>query len=154
MVSAEEKKLKLSDFARVLGIYYLLIIFDEMISPASDYFMVLCVFYIVIRWLDLLEEGEKSYVPYGLLCIMGVCVVTFKLSGALILLLTLKPAVQMIREKRGKEILLYMGAGVLTLLPFLIRNVILSGWLLYPFTFVDLFDVRNCIAAIANEFKE
>ena len=136
-----EKKLKLSDFARVLGIYYLLIIFDEMISPASDYFMVLCVFYIVIRWLDLLEEGEKSYVPYGLLCIMGVCVVTFKLSGALILLLTLKPAVQMIREKRGKEILLYMGAGVLTLLPFLIRNVILSGWLLYPFTFVDLFDV-------------
>ena len=96
-----EKKLKLSDFARVLGIYYLLIIFDEMISPASDYFMVLCVFYIVIRWLDLLEEGEKSYVPYGLLCIMGVCVVTFKLSGALILLLTLKPAVQMIREKRG-----------------------------------------------------
>lgn len=136
-----EKKLKLSDFARVLGLYYLLIIFDEMISPASDYFMVLCVFYIVIRWLDLLEEGEKSYVPYGLLCIMGVCVVTFKLSGALILLLTLKPAVQMIREKRGKEILLYMGAGVLTLLPFLIRNVILSGWLLYPFTFVDLFDV-------------
>lgn len=138
--TGREKKLRLSDFARVMGIYYLLMIFDEMVSPASDYFMVLCVFYIVIRWLDLLEKGEKSYVPYGLLCIMGVCVVTIKLSGALILLLTVKPAIQMIKEKRGKEICLFTGAGFLTGLPFLIRNVILSGWLLYPFTFIDLFD--------------
>lgn len=136
-----EKKLKLSDFARVFAIYYLLMIFDEMISPASDYFMVLCVFYIVTRWLDLLERDEKSYVPYGLLCIMGVCVVTFKLSGALILLLTVKPAIQMIREKKGKEIFLFTGAGIVTLVPFLVRNVILSGWLLYPFTFIDLFDL-------------
>lgn len=136
-----EKRLLLSDFARVMGIYYLLMVYDEMISPASDYFMVFCVFYIVIRWLDLLEKGEKSYVPYGLLCVMGVCVVTFKLSGALVLLLTIKPAAQMIKERRGKEISLFLGAGVLTALPFLIRNVILSGWLLYPFTFIDLFDL-------------
>ena len=136
-----EKRQLLSDFAHVMGIYYLLLIFDEMISPASDYFMVLCVIYIVIRWLDLLEKGEKSYVPYGLLCVMGVCVVTIKLSGALILLLTIKPAIQMIKDKRGKEIGLFMGAGVLTVLPFLVRNVILSGWLLYPFTFIDLFDL-------------
>ncbi|MCI8898486.1 MAG: hypothetical protein HFI61_11875, partial [Lachnospiraceae bacterium] len=33
-----------SDFARVMGIYYLVNIFDEMISPASDYFMVLLAF--------------------------------------------------------------------------------------------------------------
>ena len=42
-------RLRVSDFARVMGIYYLVIIFDEMISPASDYFMVLLAFYIVIR---------------------------------------------------------------------------------------------------------
>lgn len=131
---------RLSDFARIMGIYYLMIIFDEIVSPASDYFMVLSVFFLVIRWLDLIEKKEKCYLPYALLCVMGVWIVTLKLSGALILLLTVKPAVQMIKEKRGKEIILFTGAGLLTAIPFLIRNVILSGWLLYPFTFIDLFD--------------
>lgn len=130
---------RLSDLVRVMGIYYLLIIFDEMVSPASDYFMVLSVFFLVIRWLDLLERNEDSYLPYGLLCVFAVFTVTVKLSGALILLLTLKPAVMMIKEKRGKETALFLGLGFLTALPFFIRNVILSGWLVYPFTFIDLF---------------
>lgn len=129
----------LSDLVRVMGVYYLLNIFDEMVSPASDYFMVLCVFFIVIRWLDLLERKEADWLPYALLCLLGVFTVTVKLSGALILLLALKPAVRMIKEKKGREIALFLGLGVFTALPFLIRNVILSGWLVYPFTAVDLF---------------
>lgn len=133
------KKPQLSDFARLTAIYYLLIIFDEMVSPASDYFMVLLVFFIVIRWLDLMEREEKLYLPYALLCVLGVVVLTVKLSGALILLLTLKPAFMMIKEKRVKEIFLFLGLGILTVLPFLVRNVILSGWLVYPFTALDFF---------------
>lgn len=133
------KRPQLSDFARLTAIYYLLIIFDEMVSPASDYFMVLLVFFIVIRWLDLIERGERLYLPYALLCVLGVVVLTVKLSGVLILLLTLKPAFMMIKEKRVKEIFLFLGLGILTVLPFLVRNVILSGWLVYPFTALDLF---------------
>lgn len=133
------RKPLLSDLARIIGIYYLLIIFDEMVSPASDYFMVLLVFFIVIRWLELVERKETCYLPYGLLCLLCVVVLTVKLSGALILLLVLKPAVMMIREKRTKEIIRFLGLGIFTVAPFLIRNVILSGWLIYPFTFIDLF---------------
>lgn len=135
------KKPMLSDFARIMAAYYLLNIFDEMISPASDYFMVLLVFFIVIRWLELLEREERSYLSYALLCLMCVLVVSVKLSGALILLLVLKPAVQMIKEKRGREIVKFLLLGLFTIAPFLIRNVILSGWLVYPFTAIDLFDV-------------
>ncbi|MCM1261817.1 MAG: hypothetical protein NC313_03775 [Butyrivibrio sp.] len=135
------KKPCLSDFARIMGLYYLLIIFDEMISPASDYFMVLSVFYIIIRWLDLLENNEKAYIPYALLCLMGVSVVTIKLSGAMILLLTLKPLCRMIKEKKGKQIALFISAGFIVAVPFFIRNVILSGWLVYPLTFIDIFNV-------------
>lgn len=131
----------LSDFVRLMGIYYLLQIFDEMVSPASDYFMVLLVFYIIIRWLELLEKREASYLPYGLLCLLCITVLTVKLSGALILLLVLKPAVMMLKEKRVKEIMVFLGTGIIMVLPFLIRNVLLSGWLVYPFTFIDLFDV-------------
>ncbi len=35
----------------------------------------------------------------------------------------------------------YLGLGILTALPFFIRNVVISGWLVYPFTQIDLFDV-------------
>lgn len=135
------KKPGLSDFVKLMGIYYLLMIFDEMVSPASDYFMVLLVFYIVIRWLELLEIKEASYLPYALLCLLSITVLTIKLSGALILLLTLKPAFMLIKEKKGKDILFFLLTGFIMVLPFLIRNVILSGYLVYPFTAVDLFDL-------------
>lgn len=133
------KRPRLSDFARLTAVYYLLIIFDEMVSPASDYFMVLLVFFIIIRWLELIERKETLYLPYALLSVLGVVVLTVKLSGALILLLVLKPAFMMIKEKRGKEIFRFLGMGILTVLPFLVRNVILSGWLFYPFTAFDFF---------------
>lgn len=129
----------LSDFARIMGLYYLLNIFDEMVSPASDYFMVLLVFFVVIRWLELAEEKEMSWMPYALLSVFCVIIFTVKLSGALILLLVLKPAFMMIKEKKIKEILKFLGLGILAVIPFLVRNVILSGWLIYPFTSIDLF---------------
>lgn len=134
-------RLHAGDFARVMCVYYLVNIFDEMISPASDYFMVLLAFYIVIRFLDLLESGERTILPYGLLCVLGVFLMTVKLSAALILLLTLCPATRLLRERKWKETGVYLGLGMATALPFFIRNVLLSGWLVYPFTQIDLFSV-------------
>lgn len=134
-------RLRTSDFARVMCVYYLVNIFDEMISPASDYFMVLVAFYIVIRWLDLVERGERTILPYGLLCVLGVFLMTVKLSAALILLLTVYPACRLLREKRWGETGVYLGLGIVTALPFFIRNVVISGWLVYPFTQIDWFDV-------------
>ncbi|MCM1089199.1 MAG: hypothetical protein NC419_13670 [Muribaculaceae bacterium] len=135
------KYLKPSDFARVAGIYYLLIIYDEMVSPASDYFMVLTAFYLIIRWMDLLEEGQKEIFPFAMLCVLGVYLMTIKLSAACILLLVLKPALWLLREKRWKEISMYLLIGIVTGAPFLIRNVLISGWLVYPFTSIDFFPV-------------
>lgn len=134
-------RLRTSDFARVMCVYYLVNIFDEMISPASDYFMVLLAFYIVIRFLELLESGERTILPYGLLCVLGVFLMTVKLSAAFVLLLTIYPAVRLLREKRWGETGVYLGLGLTAALPFFIRNVVISGWLVYPFTQIDLFDV-------------
>lgn len=139
--SLREGKLRAGDFARVMCVYYLVNIFDEMISPASDYFMVLIAFYIVITWLSLAERGEKEIFPYALLCVLSVFLLTVKLSAALILLLTIYPACRLVKEKRWGESGAYLALGFLTALPFFIRNVILSGWLVYPFTSIDLFDV-------------
>ncbi|MCM1121735.1 MAG: hypothetical protein NC416_04050 [Eubacterium sp.] len=135
------RRLRVSDFARVMGIYYLVIIFDEMVSPASDYFMVLIAFYIVIRWLELLEKKTGEIMPYAMLCVLGVFLMTVKLSAALVLLLVIYPAYYLLRQKRWKEIAGYLLLGIVTALPFFVRNVMLSGWLVYPFTQMDLLHV-------------
>lgn len=141
ILAVRRKKLLLSDFARIMAIYYLLMVFDEMVSPASDYFMVLTVFYLVIRWLELLEREEKSFVPYGLLCLLGVHVMGIKLSAALILILVIKPAAMLLRDKNWRGIISFLLLGAVIIMPYLIRNIIISGWLVYPFTFPDLFAV-------------
>ncbi len=135
------RRLRTSDYARVMAVYYLVNIFDEMISPASDYFMVLLAFYLVIRWLDLLEKRIADEEPYALLCVLGVFLMTVKLSAALILLLTWKPASSLIRQKKWGKTAKYLGLGIATAAPYFLRNVVLSGWLVYPFTAVDLFSV-------------
>lgn len=150
------KKVLLSDLVRITAAYYLMNIFDEMISPASDYFMVLIFFYLIIRWLDLLEREERSYIPFGLLCLLGVFLLTVKLSAVLILLLAVKPVLMMLRQKSFGAMAGFMGLGLLTSLPYLLRNRILSGWLLYPSTFPDLFHVDWKIpkGAAAYDFRE
>lgn len=135
------KRLFLSDIARMMGIYYLLIIFDEIISPASDYFMVLTVFYIVIRYLDLAEREEKSWFPFALLSLLCVYTMSIKLSAALIVLLTVKPAVMLIKERNLRGIFCFTGLGILMIAPYFIRNVVISGWMVYPFTSIDFFQV-------------
>lgn len=137
----KRKKLLVSDFARVGAFYYVTIIFREMMSPASDYFTMLLIFYIIVRWLDLLESREKSTVPYGLLCVAAVFAITVKVSAGIILLLVWKPAYMLIKEKRWKEIVVFLGLGLLTAVPFFARNVIISGFLVYPYTNLDFFAV-------------
>lgn len=126
----------------LVAIYYLTTIFDQMISPESDYFMTLIVLFILIKWCELIGKAEKDVTPYALLCVMGVLAVTYKLSATMILLLTIKPAVMLIKNRKVKAIFAYLGAGIVTVLPYLARNVILSGWLVYPFSGIDLFNVK------------
>lgn len=135
------RRVAVSDFLRCGAVYYLTVLYGEMVSPATDYFAMLLVFYILIAWLDLTERGEREAEPYALLCLLTVAAVTVKLSTAALLLLVCKPAAMLIGNRQWKKILFYIGLGVLTALPWLIRNVLISGWLVYPFTFIDLFCV-------------
>lgn len=152
MGSWKEKRFRLSDFARIAAIYYLTMICDEVVSPASDYVIMCTIFYLVIEWLSALEaskEEKESIVPYALLCVGGVFAVSLKLTAGLILILVIKPAYMLIREKRWKEIALYIGMGIVVIAPWLVRTVLISGYLLYPFPALDLFDVDWKISAAA-----
>lgn len=139
------KKMLLSDYARVGAIYYLTTIYDEIIAPSSDYAVMCVIFFIVVKWLTLLESGDGQVkdrtAPYALLCVAGVYALTLKLSAGLILLLTVKPACMLLREKRWKETGIYIAMGLLVAVPWMTRTVLITGWLLYPFAGLDLFQV-------------
>ena len=79
--------------------------------------------------------------PYGLLSLYLVYAATVKLSAAVLLVMALYPALRLLKEKKWKQTALFIVLGVGIALPYLIRNVIISGWLFYPFTFFDWFDV-------------
>ena len=148
----KRKKAEVSDFVILVAIYYLTTIYNQMISPESDYFMNIVVLFILIRWCRLIEAKDGSTTPYALLCVLGVYAVTLKLSAAMLLLLVCKPAVMLIQRRDGRGISRYLSLGIITVLPYLIRNVILSGWLVYPFPAVDLFQVDWKIPAGAARF--
>ncbi len=133
----------LSDFVRFIAIYYLFTIFDEIVSPASDYFMATMVLYIVIHWLDLYAAHERAFLPHALLAVCAVYVTTIKLSAAPLVLLAIYPIARIIRRKKKeavKPIALCVLFCIFIALPYFIRNVVMTGWLVYPFTGVDLFN--------------
>ena len=139
----QRKKMLLSDFARVAAAYYLTLIWDEVVAPSPDYFVMCILFFIAIKWLTQLEASENSdnIAPYSLLCVLGAYALTLKLAAGLILVLLLKPAFILLKKKRWKDIAVYMVLGLLTTVPWMTRTVFISGWLFYPFAALDLFSV-------------
>jgi hypothetical protein len=135
------RKRHVTDFCALGILFYALVNFVGFVSPASDYATMFFATYLVARWAEESESEENNITSFSLLSVLAVFTVSLKLSAALLVLLAIYPAVYLIKEKRGKEIALYIVLGLVTILPFLIRNVIISGWLLYPFPAIDLFNV-------------
>ncbi|MDO4294028.1 MAG: hypothetical protein Q4C65_12480 [Eubacteriales bacterium] len=150
---ARRRRVRLTDFLYAGCIFYLVAVFRELVSPASDYFAMLILFWVVICWAELWESGEREPLPFCLLSLYLVYAATVKLSTAVLLVLALYPAVllvQKIKERCAQgarpaaaclPVLGWLSLGFAVALPYLARNVLISGWLFYPFTFFDWFSV-------------
>ena len=133
-----------SDMARIAIIMYSVTVLSGLQSPATDYGTMYMVMYIFTAWIVHAEEKKdksEDLALYGLLSVFAIFTVSMKLSAAAIVLLAAVPLALLIRQKKFRLIGIYVLVGFLSFLPFLIRNVILSGYLIYPVTAIDLFDV-------------
>jgi hypothetical protein len=109
----------------------------EISSPGTDLPVSLLLWLIAVLWAEHSEQAQPFYAL--LIVLLSTFVLTVKLSAAPILLLALFLCGGMLfrREKRQFTGMVVLAGFVL--LPFLVRNMILSGYLLYPFPVIDLF---------------
>ena len=130
-----------TDMMRVGVLLYMLVNVTRSMSPATDYATMFFTLFIVTAWCENFFEKGSDLTVYCLLTVAAVFATTLKFSSCLLVLIGLYPACCLIREKRWRESIVYFLCGCAVLCPFLIRNYLISGWLLYPFEGIDLFQV-------------
>lgn len=133
------RKSHMADLCCVGILFYALINLTGCVSPASDYATMYMALYLIARWAETIEQTPEDTDAFALLSVFSVYVVTLKLSAGLLVLLVIFPLVHLIKARRIKDIVLYFFLGIITVAPFIVRNIIISGWLLYPFAAIDLF---------------
>lgn len=145
----KKERLKISDFFKIGIFVYFSYLENSLLisSPGSDILTLCLVLYISAKWAELVERKEKNPAKYGIFCLLAVWTVTIKLSAGLLVFLAVYPAVILVRQKKWKQILMFLTAGLLIVIPFLARNIIVSGYLIYPYSAIDLFDVDWKMAA-------
>lgn len=132
------------DFARIAILIYALTEMVGLQSPATDYSTMFFVLYIMCEWAAYFTDGFvcAGKIAYtGRLVLLSVFAVSMKLSSAAMVLLVAYPLVLLAKEKMWKELVSYLIIGFICIAPFLVRNVILTGWLVYPVDAIDLFNV-------------
>lgn len=112
----------------------------ELSSPGTDMPASLLVWVIFILSLEKIERKETNRFDNQSvsILILSVFVVTIKLSTVPVLLL---PLYFLSRElfKRTRQVLVVITLVTVLFIPWLARNVILSGYIIYPFPQIDLF---------------
>lgn len=132
-----------ADGCRLAILIHALVYAETIMSPATDHTTMLLVLWVMNRWAELACEERLSEKTdrYALLCVAVVCITTCKLSAGLLVLLVIYPAYYLVKNRQWKKIGIYLGLGILCLVPWLVRNYLISGWLLYPFEPIDIFNV-------------
>ena len=139
--SVKTKRVLVSDLLKIVTIIYIMGRLMSYGSADTDPLVMHCIAFVFIKWFEFIERKEDSIALFGLIAIFGVYSVTLKLSAGLIVLFVLYPLVELIKKKNWKQIIIFVAMGLIVVAPFLARNVIISGYLIYPVTSIDLFNV-------------
>lgn len=108
-------------------------------TPSPDFIFIALSFFVFIRFLELIRKGHKIKTGTYLVLIWSIAfILTVKLSAIPLAILGIMLWYQFSKQESYNFLKLFLG-GIIILLPWLIRNVIITGWLVYPFPALDLF---------------
>ena len=151
------KEIKLSDILKTLFLFSIFIfLLDQASSPGTDSPATIFEWILITETVRLLEQKERrNSSDFYLIAILAVFCFTIKISAFPILLLSLPAILSVFRREQSRISWILIGILGLMVLPFLIRNVILTGYLFFPGPAVDLFklDWRVPINILSAESK-
>lgn len=110
-------------------------------AVTSDYVVTLCLYILVDLFLiGNIKPSERNWTQLYIFII--VCfMVTVKATALTFFMLPLPWLLQLLKNKKHTQLLKIIGIALLFFIPYFIGNIILSGYLLYPFNQIDLFEV-------------
>jgi len=111
----------------------------EISSPGTDLPVSLLLWLIAVLWAERAEAEKPYHTP--LIVSLAALAVTVKLSAAPVAFLAVIALGAEWLAGRKYRFFWIAAGGLAIALPFLARNVILSGYLVYPFPALDLFSV-------------
>lgn len=136
VVKTEKLKSGISAISMYLLLFLFLYIFRHAIPTTStDLLVNVLVMYILLN----LALGKNASEKLFIMSLLSFLCFTLKLSSAPILLVALWSIIQFVKAKNLKPIYLLVLLGTLIAVPWVIRFVVLSGYLVYPLPSVDLF---------------
>lgn len=149
-----------ADLCQVGVLLYILTNISYSMSPATDYPTMLMAMFTFYEWAKISElyseckgvgnkkeadkdENKGIFVnQYIDIALLSIFVATMKLSAATMCILVIFPLVVLIKNKDIKRIIFCIIVTLIIIAPYLIRNVLISGWLVYPFESLNLFNVE------------
>ncbi|SHM21686.1 hypothetical protein [Chitinophaga sp. CF418] len=116
------------------GAYYI-------IAPAADTAIYYISCLVIVSWLEKSAAGTPPLQSNNgvFMLLAPIFLLTVKVSSIPILVLTVLMYWQVLRQKNYAQLLILCGIGIVILAPWLVRNVIFSGYLLFPMEMPDLF---------------
>jgi len=113
---------------------------SDLSSPGTDLPPALLTWVIMVLILEKVEKQGLGFDLYSVaIFILSVFVVTVKLSTLPLCGLALLMLVQQIWKRDWQHGAILVGTAFIVLLPWLLRNIVLSGYLIFPISQIDLF---------------
>jgi len=108
-------------------------------SPGTDFPATLLIWILILEWMRWKEEDSRdSFRPF-LIILLVAFVLTIKLSALPIAIFAVVLGAIQIVKKQWKRLFVMGMLGLIILLPWFARNVIISGYLVYPEPSIDIF---------------
>jgi len=121
----------------LLAFLTMISLYDNLSSPTPDFLSITIPLFILVRVIELSKKGEAALKDFIPVIILSVYILTTKMAAIPVLILAACICYKYRAEARKLWLIIPILAVIV--LPWLIRNVILTGWLIYPFPSLNLF---------------
>lgn len=116
--------------------------YSYLSSLSPDYIANIIVGIIIIKYIEYVEKGSFDLInKIELFSLILIWVSTIKISMIFFVLISVIPLYEKFIRRKWRNIIFWIASGIVIWLPFLFRNIIISGYIIYPVSQLNWFDV-------------